>query len=94
MGRRAGQLAEETGIAFPLLIDEQRDAYRAVGLRMANPLHLVRRDHGQAVANRVALRTVVAPWREGGQSQFVEPPPDTLGAATATTRTWPGGWTS
>ena len=33
-------------------------------------LHVVRRDHGAAVANRVARRNVVAPWRDGGQSQF------------------------
>ncbi|HEX8519078.1 MAG TPA: helix-turn-helix domain-containing protein [Pseudonocardia sp.] len=33
-------------------------------------LHLVRRDHGAEVANRVARRNVVAPWRDGGQSQF------------------------
>jgi transcriptional regulator GlxA family with amidase domain len=47
-------------------------------------LHLVRRDHGTEVANRVARRNVVAPWRDGGQSQFsqaepatpADPPPD------------------
>ena len=33
-------------------------------------LHVVRRDHGAEVANRVARRNVVAPWRDGGQSQF------------------------
>ena len=33
-------------------------------------LHIVRRDHGEEVANRVARRNVVAPWRDGGQSQF------------------------
>jgi len=33
-------------------------------------LHIVRRDHGAEVANRVARRNVVAPWRDGGQSQF------------------------
>jgi transcriptional regulator GlxA family with amidase domain len=33
-------------------------------------LHVVRSDHGDAVANRVARRNVVAPWRDGGQSQF------------------------
>lgn len=37
-------------------------------------LHLVRRDHGPAVAGRVANRMVVAAHREGGQSQFVEQP--------------------
>jgi len=34
---------EKTGIAFPLLIDEQRLAYRAAGLKSANLLHLLRR---------------------------------------------------
>ena len=33
-------------------------------------LHVIRRDHGAEVANRVARRNVVAPWRDGGQSQF------------------------
>jgi transcriptional regulator GlxA family with amidase domain len=37
-------------------------------------LHLVRRDHGSAVANTVARRLVVAPHREGGQAQFVTTP--------------------
>jgi AraC family transcriptional activator FtrA len=37
-------------------------------------LHLVRRDHGSAVANRVAQRLVVPPHREGGQAQFVPRP--------------------
>ncbi|MGY1784626.1 GlxA family transcriptional regulator [Geodermatophilus sp. SYSU D00698] len=52
-------------------------------------LHLVRRDHGSEVANRVARRNVVAPWREGGQSQFVERPlPEAGEAGTAPTRAW------
>jgi AraC family transcriptional regulator, transcriptional activator FtrA len=37
-------------------------------------LHLVRRDHGAEVANRVARRMVVAAHRDGGQSQFIEQP--------------------
>ncbi|WP_418957665.1 helix-turn-helix domain-containing protein [Streptomyces tritici] len=37
-------------------------------------LHLVRRDHGSAVANVVARRLVVPPHREGGQAQFVSTP--------------------
>lgn len=50
-------------------------------------LHLVRRDLGAAVANRVARRLVVQPHREGGQAQFIagavpEPDEDTgFGAA-------------
>ncbi|MEU6726061.1 helix-turn-helix domain-containing protein [Nonomuraea wenchangensis] len=37
-------------------------------------LHLVRRDHGSAVANAIARRLVVAPHRPGGQAQFVATP--------------------
>ena len=37
-------------------------------------LHLVRRDHGAEVANRVARRMVVAAHRDGGQAQFIELP--------------------
>jgi transcriptional regulator GlxA family with amidase domain len=52
-------------------------------------LHLVRRDHGTDVANRVARRNVVSPWRDGGQSQFIERPlPDPDGTGTADTRAW------
>ena len=38
-------------------------------------IELLRRDHGAAVANDVARRMVIAPHREGGQSQFVSPKP-------------------
>jgi transcriptional regulator GlxA family with amidase domain len=52
-------------------------------------LHVVRRDHGSEVANRVARRSVVAPWRDGGQSQFVERPvPEAGDLGTAATRAW------
>ncbi|WP_245160565.1 DJ-1/PfpI family protein, partial [Blastococcus sp. CT_GayMR20] len=52
-------------------------------------LHVIRRDHGSEVASRVARRSVVAPWREGGQSQFVERPvPEPGDSGTATTRAW------
>jgi AraC family transcriptional activator FtrA len=37
-------------------------------------LHLVRRDHGAAIANAVARRLVVPPHRDGGQAQYVERP--------------------
>jgi transcriptional regulator GlxA family with amidase domain len=37
-------------------------------------LHLVRTDHGTEAANRIARRMVVAPHREGGQTQFIERP--------------------
>jgi transcriptional regulator GlxA family with amidase domain len=52
-------------------------------------LHVVRRDHGSEVANRVARRCVVPPWRDGGQSQFIESPLPPPGDSTiATTRAW------
>jgi len=52
-------------------------------------LHLVRRDHGSAVANQVARRCVVPPWRDGGQAQYIERPvPGPSSATTAPTRAW------
>jgi AhpC/TSA antioxidant enzyme len=36
---------EETGITFPLLVDEKRQAYAIANLRSANLLHLLRRDN-------------------------------------------------
>ena len=52
-------------------------------------LHLVRRDHGSDVANRVARRCVVPPWREGGQAQFIERPvPEETGTTTTEAREW------
>lgn len=52
-------------------------------------LHLVRKDHGSELANRVARRCVVPPWREGGQAQYIEQPvPDLSSAGTAASRQW------
>jgi alkyl-hydroperoxide reductase/thiol specific antioxidant family protein len=36
---------EDTGIDFPLLIDEQRQAYAAANLGRGNLLHILRRDN-------------------------------------------------
>ncbi|WP_328551990.1 GlxA family transcriptional regulator [Streptomyces sp. NBC_00358] len=52
-------------------------------------LHIVRRDHGSELANRVARRCVVPPLREGGQAQYIEQPvPEPSTASTAATRDW------
>jgi len=52
-------------------------------------LHLVRCDHGSAVANRVARLCVVPPWRDGGQAQYIEQPMPSEGASgTGATRAW------
>ncbi|NAZ86738.1 GlxA family transcriptional regulator [Kineococcus indalonis] len=59
----------------------------AAGLDLC--LHVVRRDHGSAAANRVARQCVVAPVRPGGQSQFIERHvPAGGGAGTGPTRAW------
>ncbi|WP_371670719.1 helix-turn-helix domain-containing protein [Streptomyces sp. NBC_00289] len=52
-------------------------------------LHMVRRDHGTAVANEVARRTVVPPHRDGGQAQYIHRPlPEPQLATTTTARAW------
>jgi transcriptional regulator GlxA family with amidase domain len=52
-------------------------------------LHLVRRDHGAAVANEVARGTVVPPHREGGQAQFVrQPVPEPADSPLGRAREW------
>ena len=44
----ARMFREDAGIDFPLLIDEERKAYRAAGLRQANIFHLLRSDNAAA----------------------------------------------
>lgn len=52
-------------------------------------LHLVRRDHGVGLSNQVARRLVAAPYRSGGQAQFVpRSVPEPLGDLFAETRQW------
>jgi transcriptional regulator GlxA family with amidase domain len=59
----------------------------AAGLDLC--LHILRRDHGAALANAIARRIVVAPQRDGGQAQYVDHPvPDHPGGSLASTRAW------
>jgi transcriptional regulator GlxA family with amidase domain len=52
-------------------------------------LHLVRKDHGVALSNQVARRLVAAPYRSGGQAQYVPRSlPEPLGDVFAGTREW------
>jgi AraC family transcriptional activator FtrA len=44
----------------------------AAGLDLC--LHVIRRDHGSAVAAELARRVVIAPHRDGGQAQFIPAP--------------------
>jgi AraC family transcriptional activator FtrA len=74
----------------PLYVDDGdvlTSAGCAAGLDLC--IHLVRRDHGAAVANAVARRLVISPHREGGQAQYIEgpvvadPDDDRIGASMA-----------
>ena len=73
-----------------LFVDEGRvltSAGAASGLDLC--LHLVRRDHGVALSNHVARRLVAAPYRSGGQAQYVpRSVPEPLGVVFAATREW------
>lgn len=45
---------EESGITFPLLVDEKRQAYEALELKNANLLHIFRKDNAAARARAKA----------------------------------------
>jgi transcriptional regulator GlxA family with amidase domain len=52
-------------------------------------LHLLRRDHGVAVSNHAARRLVAAPYRSGGQAQYVpRSVPEPVGEQFAGVREW------
>ena len=51
-------------------------------------LHLVRRDFGVGLANRLARSLVVPPMREGGQAQYVERPAPPAADRLAATLDW------
>jgi transcriptional regulator GlxA family with amidase domain len=73
-----------------LYVDEGQvltSAGEAAGIDLC--LHMIRCDHGAAVANQVARRTVVPPQRDGGQAQFIHRPvPDTRLSRTGRARAW------
>ena len=77
---------EETGIRYPLLIDEDRAAYRAAALKSANVFHLLRADNRAARARAKAAgfrQTGVGkdPFQLGGS--FVFAPGDVVRFAHA-----------
>ncbi|CAM5306348.1 Transcriptional regulator OS=Streptomyces fumanus OX=67302 GN=GCM10018772_25970 PE=4 SV=1 [Streptomyces fumanus] len=92
------QLADAFRRMFPrvrldpdvLFVDDGRvltSAGAASGIDVC--LHLVREDHGSDLANAVARRCVVPPFREGGQAQYIEQPvPQAGSAGTGATRAW------
>jgi AraC family transcriptional activator FtrA len=82
-GKRASthwRYADRLAARFPhivverdvLYVDEGRvltSAGSAAGVDLC--LHIIRKDYGAEIANRVAKRWVVPPHRDGGQSQYV-----------------------
>ncbi|WP_197321160.1 GlxA family transcriptional regulator [Saccharomonospora sp. NB11] len=68
--------------------DVLTSAGEAAGIDLC--LHLIRRDHGAAVAAEVARTTVVPPHRDGGQAQYLQVPvpPAAPHGSTAATRDW------
>ncbi|MFG1994686.1 GlxA family transcriptional regulator [Actinoplanes sp. NPDC048988] len=80
-----------TRVNADVLFTDDGDLLTAAGVASGIDLclHLVRRDHGSDVANRVARQCVVPPWREGGQAQFIDRPvPAPADSATSPTRQW------
>src|SRR5215469_7514336 len=72
LARRYPQIEVDPGVLY---VDECQvitSAGTAAGIDAC--LHVVRLEHGAAVANEVARRMVVAPHRDGGQAQFVPVP--------------------
>ena len=66
---------EETGITFPLLIDEERRAYQAIGLKKGNLFHIFRRDNAKArerakAAGHKQVRLGRDPFQLGGSFIF------------------------
>ncbi len=74
-----------------VLFTDEGDLLTSAGLSAGIDLclHVVRTDHGAAVANAVARHMVVQPWRDGGQAQFIERHlPAREDASTSAVRHW------
>ncbi|GAA4119546.1 helix-turn-helix domain-containing protein [Knoellia locipacati] len=88
------ELYPQVDLDEDVLFTDDGDVLTSAGLSAGVDLclHLVRRDHGAAVANDVARYCVVPPWRDGGQAQFIERPiPVVDDASTSAVRAWASG---
>ncbi len=87
LAARYPRIDVEPGVLYIDEGDVLTSAGVAAGLDLC--LHIVRRDHGAALAGRIARRIVVPPHREGGQAQYVERPvPAQPDGSLAATRAW------
>lgn len=85
------ELYPQVALDENLLFVDDGDVLTSAGLAAGVDLclHLIRRDHGSAVANVAARYCVVPPWRDGGQAQFIERPvPERPEDTTAGARAW------
>jgi transcriptional regulator GlxA family with amidase domain len=81
------QVRLDPGVLFVDDGDVLTSAGAASGVDLC--LHVLRRDHGSELANQVARKCVVPPWRDGGQAQYIEQPvPRLTGLSTSATRQW------
>lgn len=92
--RRAGQFRElfpNVDLDPDVLYTEDEGVLTSAGCAagMDLCLHMIRNDHGAAVANDIARRSVVPPHREGGQAQFIQRPvPEAGTSSTDAARSW------
>ncbi|GIH25233.1 AraC family transcriptional regulator [Acrocarpospora phusangensis] len=70
--RRYPQVRVDANALYIDVHDVITGAGSAAGLDVCT--HLVRKDHGAAIANAVARRLVIQPHRDGGQAQYIETP--------------------
>ncbi|RZU29329.1 transcriptional regulator GlxA family with amidase domain [Streptomyces sp. BK022] len=85
------ELFPEVRVDADVLFIDDGDVLTSAGVAAGIDLclHLVRRDHGTAVANDVARRMVVPPHRDGGQAQYIHRPlPEPQVATTTAARAW------
>ncbi|MDT4987142.1 MAG: hypothetical protein QOI74_1236 [Micromonosporaceae bacterium] len=81
LARRYPRITVDPNVLYVVDDNIMTSAGTAAGIDLC--LHLVRREHGSAVANALARRMVVPPHRDGGQAQYVEAPvPRTADAPT------------
>ncbi len=92
--RHARELAERypaVQVTPDVLYVDEGDVLTSAGVAAGVDLclHIVRLDHGAAVARAYAKRIVVPPHRDGGQAQYVERPvPAHADGSLAATRDW------
>jgi transcriptional regulator GlxA family with amidase domain len=89
----AGEMAKrfpEIAVDPDALFVDEGEVLTSAGLSAGIDLslHVIRRDCGAAVGERVARHMVAAPHRDGGQAQFFRPEPPSGGGSLEPTRHW------